>query len=369
MRSAGRAWRRDGGWRHAIRRSPCRSGAASSDHALACRAAAPPPRPNIMLILADDLGYGDLGVYGATDMKTPNLDRLARRGHPLHRLLRQRTGVHADARRADHRPLPAARDARAAALERRRRPRGGAAGDRSLAAAADGGCRLRHRRSSASGTWATSPTPARARTASATSGATCPAISIGTPTSAGDGAAGPVGERVADDPLGLLPSRDHAARDPVHRAAQGRGRFFLDLSYGAPHWPFQSPATPSVARREDNSMMQHPSDDNAPARADYVAIMEDFDREIGRVLEAVKAQGLEQNTLVDLHQRQRRRVAVAKRSASSTARTPSGRAASACPPSSAGPACCRRTASRRRSGSRWTSQRPCWRWPASAGPT
>ena len=74
--------------------------------------------------------------------------------------------------------------------------------------------------------------------------------------------------------------------------------FFLDLSYGAPHWPFQSPTTPSVAKREDNSMMQQPSDDNAPTRADYVAIMEDFDREIGKVLDAIRVQGLEQNTLV-----------------------------------------------------------------------
>jgi hypothetical protein len=39
-----------------------------------------PGRPNILLIVADDLGYGDLGVYGATDTKTPNLDRLARQG-------------------------------------------------------------------------------------------------------------------------------------------------------------------------------------------------------------------------------------------------------------------------------------------------
>lgn len=37
-------------------------------------------RPNIVLILADDLGYGDLGVYGNTSSRTPNLDRLAREG-------------------------------------------------------------------------------------------------------------------------------------------------------------------------------------------------------------------------------------------------------------------------------------------------
>ena len=43
-------------------------------------AAAPAPRPNIVFILADDIGYGDLGCYGATLVKTPNLDRLAREG-------------------------------------------------------------------------------------------------------------------------------------------------------------------------------------------------------------------------------------------------------------------------------------------------
>ncbi len=37
-------------------------------------------RPNIVLILVDDLGYGDLSSYGAKDMKTPNLDRLIAAG-------------------------------------------------------------------------------------------------------------------------------------------------------------------------------------------------------------------------------------------------------------------------------------------------
>ena len=39
-----------------------------------------PPRPNFVFILADDLGYGDLGCYGQTRIRTPNLDRLAAEG-------------------------------------------------------------------------------------------------------------------------------------------------------------------------------------------------------------------------------------------------------------------------------------------------
>ena len=46
-------------------------------------AATPVERPNVVIILADDLGYGDLGCYGHPAFKTPNIDRLAAEGARL----------------------------------------------------------------------------------------------------------------------------------------------------------------------------------------------------------------------------------------------------------------------------------------------
>jgi arylsulfatase A-like enzyme len=62
-------------------------GSALAGAAIAGAAMAPGPtlsqprrRPNILFILADDLGYGDLSCYGRPDYQTPHLDRLATQG-------------------------------------------------------------------------------------------------------------------------------------------------------------------------------------------------------------------------------------------------------------------------------------------------
>ena len=51
--------------------------------AVAASAATPAPKPNIVYLLADDMGYADAGFNGGTDIKTPHLDQLARDGANL----------------------------------------------------------------------------------------------------------------------------------------------------------------------------------------------------------------------------------------------------------------------------------------------
>ena len=47
---------------------------------IGAQAFAASPKPNIIVILSEDVGYGDLGCYGATKILTPNCDKLAAEG-------------------------------------------------------------------------------------------------------------------------------------------------------------------------------------------------------------------------------------------------------------------------------------------------
>ena len=56
-------------------------------------------KPNIIYILADDLGYGDLSFLGQTKFSTPNIDKLAANGMVFTQQYSERLSVH-------HRGLP-----------------------------------------------------------------------------------------------------------------------------------------------------------------------------------------------------------------------------------------------------------------------
>ena len=50
---------------------------------LVANAGEPSKRPNLVVTLADDLGYGDLGCFGSRDIQTPNIDAMAAKGMRL----------------------------------------------------------------------------------------------------------------------------------------------------------------------------------------------------------------------------------------------------------------------------------------------
>jgi len=72
--------------------------------------------------------------------------------------------------------------------------------------------------------------------------------------------------------------------------------FFIDVAYNAAHWPYQTPDKPSRAR--DNARHLGPFDDSTSTRAEYVAMLERADQGVGRILRALDSLGLRQTTIV-----------------------------------------------------------------------
>ena len=253
------------------------------------QAAAGPP--NVVLIVTDDLGYGDIGSYGGRDAKTPNIDRLAKEGVRL-------TDFYANG--ATCTPTRAAlisgRYQQRVELER---PLGTGTGTglpvdgRSLP-------RLLKNNGYATaliGKWHLGDTPEFGPNGHGFDyffGFRSGYIDYYQHTG-GDGKHDLFENEAPSHLTGYM--TDLITERSVKFIDQNtRQRFFLEVAYNAPHWPYQVPDHPTTAR--NNSLHLQPYDADSGTRQDYVAMLERVDQGVGAILASLDRLGMASNTLV-----------------------------------------------------------------------
>jgi arylsulfatase A-like enzyme len=265
---------------------------------LAAQAPAADAPPNIVLIITDDLGYADIGSYGARDIRTPNLDRLARQGVRF-------TDFYANATTCT--------PTRAGLITGRYQQRYGI--EVPLSAA-------------------TAPSPSPLSRALEGSPYSLPRLLKGRGYATALIGKWHLGYAASQSPLAHgfdeffgLKSGYHdywhhndsrgepdlwegdqqvsaegyttdllTARAVAFIEKQAGRPFFVDVAFNAPHWPFQRPGTPSRAER--NARFLKPEDSTTSTRADYAAMVEQLDRGVGEILNALERKGLTRNTIV-----------------------------------------------------------------------
>ena len=258
-------------------------------------AQAAPSRPNVVLIITDDVGYGDFVVYGAPDIRTPNIDRLAREGVKFTDFYSN--GPTCTPTRAG---LISGRYQQRAVLER---PLGGVtSADSSLGLAANGRSlpQMLHNAGYATalvGKWHLGYEKQFSPNAHGFDyfyGFKSGYIDYYEHT---DGAGKPDFFE-NDAPIAVSGySTDLITQRSAKFIADNRNRpFFIDVAYNAAHWPYQPPDAPSHAR--DNARHLTPFDSATSTRAEYAAILERADQGVGTILRALDSLGLRRNTIV-----------------------------------------------------------------------
>lgn len=252
-------------------------------------------RPNIVLIMTDDLGYGDLGGYGAPDIRTPNIDALGRDGIRLTDFYAN--GATCSPTRVG---LMTGRYQQRYAIENPLPNPGGPGSERGLPATGLTLPRLLKNAGYATGLigkWHLGYAPEQSPGAHGFDeffGFKSGYIDFYTHTDGG----GRPDLFENDRPV----QQDGYMTDLITERAvrfierSSGGPFFLDVSYNAPHWPYQPPDRPSKA--PGNARHVQPHDPDTSSRTDYVAMVERVDRGVGRILEAIDRLGLARNTLV-----------------------------------------------------------------------
>jgi arylsulfatase A-like enzyme len=246
--------------------------------------------PNVVLIVTDDLGYGDLGSYGATDLKTPHIDSLARDGVLLTDFYAN--GVLCSPTRAG---LITGRYQQRYVIETAL----GGEGTRGLVVTGRSLPQLLKNNGYATGLigkWHLGGTPdvsANAHGFDYFFGFLAGYIDFYTHGRGGEHDLWVNGEKV--ERTGYM--TDLITTESVQFIERNTSRpFFLDVSYNAPHWPYQVPDRPSVAI--DNARHLMPHDPSTSTRADYVAMVERVDDGVGEILSTLERLGLARDTIV-----------------------------------------------------------------------
>ena len=254
-------------------------------------------RPNVVLIITDDMGYADLGVYGAKDIRTPNIDLLAREGvrftdfyangttcSPTRAGLmtgryQQRYGV--------EQPLPAS----------------GATfgdGEKGLEASPYSLPRLLKSSGYATalvGKWHLGYAPTQSPLAHGFD------YFFGLKSGYHDywhhndsRGAPDLWENDARVDVEGYSTALFADRAVAFIEQHANAPFFIDIAFNAPHWPFQRPDTP--AKAVGNARFLKPADSLTSTRADYASMVEAMDTHVGRVLATLEQQRIARNTIV-----------------------------------------------------------------------
>jgi arylsulfatase A-like enzyme len=251
-------------------------------------------RPNVLLIITDDLGWADLGSYGATDIRTPNLDRLASEGLRLTDFYAN--GVTCSPTRAG---LISGRYQQRYGIEAPL-PNAARAGDRGLPALGHSLPQLLKNHGYATaliGKWHLGYVEEKRPSAHGFD------YFFGLQSGYHDYYTHNDGEGEPDlwENDKPIESSGYTTDLVTQRAARFIDEhkdepFFLDVAYTAPHWPYQRPGNPSVAPNDARHVMPH--DLETSTRADYVAMVEHLDAQIGELLAATARAGVAEDTIV-----------------------------------------------------------------------
>jgi arylsulfatase A-like enzyme len=259
--------------------------------------------PNVVLVMMDDLGYGDLGSYGAPDVRTPNIDRLASEGVRL-------TDAYANG--------PVCTPTRAALISGHYPQRVGlervlttSPADRERGLAVRGASlpallKTNGYATALVGKWHLGWKPEFGPMAHGfdefygfLSGAHSYYTDQADVFRVGGGAPDLFENTTPVAATGYL--TDEITRRAVSFITRhADGPFFLEVAYNAVHWPFEPPDRPpdEIGRGDARPLRQMPDDSVPATREDYVRMLERADQGVGEVLAALEQRGLTNHTIV-----------------------------------------------------------------------